>query len=133
MEKKIEVSEELYENASEMLKIYKYSKESTLEFLMKEGLSDEDALIVVEDIIEEQKKQWKEKVEKGMRKNSMIFLIGLLLTGWSFSVNSENGNYYVFSGIIFYGLYLFIFGLVNLNQIKQGKEPYNPYNFVKRN
>jgi hypothetical protein len=111
--KEQEAVEKVYEFAASLLVEAKKSEQETKEVLVSQGLSEEAAAMVVENIKTQIKEAKQEKANKDMMFGALWFFGGLIVTIVTYSNASGGGRYVVAWGAILFGAIQFLRGVKN--------------------
>jgi len=112
-EEKQRTVDQIYSFAANLMVNQKMNADETRRKLVEQGLDEESATIVVNNLEKEINKNKKEKAEKNMLYGALWFIGGVIVTAVTYSAASGGGTYVVAWGAIIFGAVQFFMGLAN--------------------
>ncbi len=91
------------------------SREETIQILMNDGLAERGATLIVDRMIEVIRQQRKKAAVKEFIIGLIVFLIGAVITGWTYysAVSNGGGKYWITYGAFGVGVVMLSLGIVN--------------------
>lgn len=90
------------------------TREEVIQILMNDGLAEKGATMVVDRMIEVIKQQRKKEAVKEFVTGLFIFLIGAVITGWTYysAISNGGGKYLITYGALGVGIVMFSLGIL---------------------
>lgn len=106
-----EIVNQIYAYAADMLFEQKKSVADTMQSLIEQGLTAEQANTVVTQLQEQYKKEVNKAADKMMLYGALWFIGGVAVTAVTYAAATGGGTYVVTYGAILYGVIQFCVGL----------------------
>lgn len=111
--KEQEAVNQIYDYAANLMVNEKKSNSETKQALIEEGIDEESAAVIVDNLITEIGEAKKEAANKDMLWGAVWCIGGIIVTAVTYSNASGGGTYVVAWGAILFGAIQFLKGLVN--------------------